>query len=69
MHKVLFRIAKWKKLLGRHKHRWKNTIKMCLKQIGFGDLKSVCLTLDRDQWQVTVNYLRKFTFHRLRIIS
>jgi len=45
----LFRIAKWKKLLGRHKHRRKDTIKMYLEQIGVGDLKSVCLVLDRDQ--------------------
>jgi len=69
MHKILFRIAKWKKLLGQHKHRRKDTVKIYLKQIGFGDLKSVCLALDRDQWQVTVNYLRKFTFHRLGINS
>ena len=44
-------------------------IKIYLKQIGFGDFKSVCLLLDRDQWQATLNYLWKCTFQRIGINS
>jgi hypothetical protein len=31
-------------------HRWKDSIKMDLKEIGYEDVDRICLAEDRDQW-------------------
>jgi hypothetical protein len=44
-----------KRPLGRHWHRWKDKVKMNLKEIGWEDLDWVHLTQDKDQWRGLMN--------------
>jgi hypothetical protein len=39
----------------RHKHRWEDTIKMDLREIGWGGMDWIHPALDRDQWRALVN--------------
>jgi hypothetical protein len=41
--------------LGRPRHRREDSIKMDLREIGFGDVDWIDLALDRDRWQALVN--------------
>jgi hypothetical protein len=41
--------------LGSPRRRWKNDIKMNLREIGFGDVDWINLTQDRDQLRDLVN--------------
>jgi hypothetical protein len=43
--------------LGRPRHRWKDNIKMDLREIGFGDVDWIHLAWDRDTWRAFVNTL------------
>jgi hypothetical protein len=47
-----------KSLLGRPRHRWEDTIKMDLKEIGWGGMDWI--HLDTDQWRALVNTVGKF---------
>jgi hypothetical protein len=45
----------WKERpLGRPRHRWVDSIKMDLREIGWG-MDCINLAWDRDQWRVLVN--------------
>jgi hypothetical protein len=44
-----------KRPLGRPIHRWKNNIKMDLREVGWGGLDWIDLAQDRDQWRALVN--------------
>jgi len=47
--------------LGRHRHRWKDNIKMGLQGVDWGDMNWMDLAQDRDRWRALVNavmYLR-----------
>jgi hypothetical protein len=44
-----------KKPLGRHRHRWKDNIKMYLQEVGCGGMDCIDLTQDRDRWRALVN--------------
>jgi hypothetical protein len=44
-----------KRPLGRPKHRWVDTIKMNLREIGWGGMDWIDVTQDRDQWKALVN--------------
>jgi hypothetical protein len=41
--------------LGRTRHRWKDNIKMDLRDIGFGDVDWIHWAQDRDRWRALVN--------------
>jgi hypothetical protein len=41
--------------LGRPRRRWKDNIKMDLREIGFGDVDWIHLAQDRDRWRALVN--------------
>jgi hypothetical protein len=41
--------------LGRPRHRWKDNIKMDLREIGFGDVDWINLAQDRDRGRPLVN--------------
>ena len=40
---------------GRPKHRWDDNIKMDLKEVGFGDMDWIELTLGRDRWRALMS--------------
>jgi hypothetical protein len=44
-----------KRLLGRPRRRWKNNIRMDLKEIGWEDVDWIHLTEVRDHWRAVVN--------------
>jgi hypothetical protein len=41
--------------LGRPRRRWEDSIKMDLREIGFGDVDWIHLAQDRDRWRAVVN--------------
>jgi hypothetical protein len=41
--------------LRRPRRRWKDNIKMDLREIGFGDVDWIRLAQDRDRWRALVN--------------
>jgi hypothetical protein len=41
--------------LGRPRHRWVDSIKIDLGEIGWDDMDSIDLVEDRDQWCILVN--------------
>jgi hypothetical protein len=41
--------------LGRPRRRWEDSIKMDLREIGFGDVDWINLAQDRDKWRALVN--------------
>jgi hypothetical protein len=55
--------------LGRPRRRWEDTIKMDLREIGFGDVDWIHLAPDRDRWWALVNTVINFRVHKMRGIS
>ena len=51
-YRVLFAKPEGKRLLGRHKVRWENSIKTRLQTIGWKDMDWIDLAQDRDKWRV-----------------
>jgi hypothetical protein len=47
--------AEGKRPLGRPRRRWKDNIKMDLREIGIDGANWIQLAQDRDQWQAFVN--------------
>jgi hypothetical protein len=41
--------------LERPRRRWEGNIKMCLREIGFGDVDCIHWAQDRDRWRALVN--------------
>jgi hypothetical protein len=50
-----YRILVGKRPLGRPRCRWKNNIRMDLREIGWGGMDWIDLAQDRDQWRALVN--------------
>jgi hypothetical protein len=50
---------KGKRPLGRPRPRWEDSIKMDLRQIGWGGVDGIDLDQDRDQWRALVNTVMK----------
>jgi hypothetical protein len=46
---------KGKRPLGRHRRRWKDNIKMDLRELGYGRIDRIKLAQDRDWWRALVN--------------
>jgi hypothetical protein len=46
--------------LGRPRHRWEDTIKMDLQEVGCGGMDWIELAEDRDRWRALVNAVMNF---------
>jgi hypothetical protein len=44
-----------RRTLGKRRSRWKDNIKIDLREVGFGDVDWIHLALDRDTWRALVN--------------
>jgi hypothetical protein len=44
-----------KRPLGRHTHRWEDTIKMDLKEVGWVGMDWIDVAQGRERWQALVN--------------
>ena len=44
-----------KKLLGRHRNRWEDNIKMDLQEVGYRGTDWIEMVQDRDSWRALVN--------------
>jgi hypothetical protein len=55
VYKVLVGKPEGKSPLGRPRHRWKNGIRMDLRETGWGSVEWIHMAQDRDQWQALVN--------------
>jgi hypothetical protein len=48
-----------KRQLGRHRHRWENSIKIDIRTIGWDGMDWIDLVQDKDHWSVLVNAVMK----------
>ena len=55
LYRVLVGKPEVKRILGRPRLRWKDNIKMDLKEIGCGGVNWIQLAQDRDRWQALMN--------------
>jgi hypothetical protein len=51
--------------LGRVRHRWVNSIKINLGEIGWGGVDWIDLAQDRVKWKALVNVVMKLGFHKM----
>jgi hypothetical protein len=54
-HRILVGRPEGRRPLGRPRHRWKDNIKMDLREIGFGDVYWIHWDQDRDRWRALMN--------------
>jgi hypothetical protein len=54
-YRILVGKPEGKRPVGRPRHRWENTIKMDLREMGWGGMDWINLAQDRDQWRALVN--------------
>jgi hypothetical protein len=47
---------------GRPRSKWEDSIKMDLREIGFGDVDWIHLAQDRDRWRALVNTVMNLRF-------
>jgi hypothetical protein len=52
---ILVERPEWRRPLGRPKRRWKDNIKMDLREVGFGNVDWIHWAQDRDRWRALVN--------------
>jgi hypothetical protein len=45
---------------GRPRHRWEDSIKMDLQEVGWGNIYWIDLAQDRDRWQALVKAVMNF---------
>jgi len=55
VYRVLVGKSEGKRLLGRHRRRWEDNIKMDLPEVGCGGMDWIELAQDRDRWRALVN--------------
>ena len=55
VYRVLVGRPDGKRPLGRPRHRWEDSIKMDLKEVGCGNMGWIKLARDRDGWRALVN--------------
>jgi len=51
--------------LGRPRHRWEDSIKMDLQEVGCGGMDWIELAQERDMWRALVNAVVIFGFHKM----
>jgi hypothetical protein len=56
---VLVRKSEGKKLLGRHRLRWDDNIKIDLPEVGCWGMDWIDLDQDRDRWRALVSAVKK----------
>jgi hypothetical protein len=61
-YKMLVGKPQGKRRLGRPRLRWKDNIRMDLREIGWKAVDWIHLTQDRDQWQALVNTVMNLRF-------
>jgi len=61
-YKILVGKLEGKQQLGRPWRRWEDNIKMCLQEVGCGDMDWIDLAQDRDRWWAIVNALLNLWF-------
>jgi hypothetical protein len=54
-YRILVRKPEGKRPLGRSRRRWEDSIRMDLREIGWGSMDWIDLAQDRDQWRALVN--------------
>jgi hypothetical protein len=54
-YRILVGKPEGKGLLGRPRHRWVDSVKMNLRETGWGGMDWINLAQDRDQWRTFVN--------------
>jgi hypothetical protein len=64
VYKVLMGKPKGKRSLGRPRRRWKDVVRMDLREIGLGSVDWIQLAQDRDRWRALVN-----TVMNLRVLA
>jgi hypothetical protein len=52
---ILVGIPEGKRLLGRSTHRWRDNIRMVLKETGWEGMDWIHLAQDREQWRAVLN--------------
>jgi hypothetical protein len=55
VYRVLVGKPKGKRPHGRHRHRWKDNIKMDFQKVGCGGMDWIELGQDKDRWRALVN--------------
>jgi len=55
LYRVLVGKPEGKRPLGRPRHRWKDNIKMDLREVGCGGTDWIDLAQDRERWRALVN--------------
>jgi len=55
VYRILVGKPEGKRPLGRHRRRWKNNVKMDLKEVGCGGMDWIELAQGRDRWRALVN--------------
>jgi hypothetical protein len=55
VYNILVGRSEGRRPLGRPKRRWKDNIRMDLREIGFGDVYWIRWAQDRDMWRALVN--------------
>jgi hypothetical protein len=55
VYRVLIGKPEGKRPLGRPRHRWKDGIRMNIREIGWGSVDWIQLAQDRVQWRALVN--------------
>jgi hypothetical protein len=51
----VYRVLVGKRPLGRPRHRWRDNIKMDLREVGYGSMNWLELAEDKDRWRGLVN--------------
>jgi hypothetical protein len=54
-----------KRPLGRPRHKWVDSIKMDLREIGWNDMDWIDLAQDMDQWRALVNMVMNLQVHKI----
>jgi len=60
VHRMLEGKPDGKKPLGRPRHRWEDTIKTDLQEMGCGGMDWINVAQDRDRWRALVNVVMDF---------
>jgi hypothetical protein len=58
--RVLVGTPEGKRPLGRPRRKWKDTVEMDLKEIGWEGVDLIHMALDRDRWRAFVNTVMNF---------